>query len=78
MIGVASGVGDAYFATGPKSEWDVCAAAVIVEESGGRVTDLDGEDLRFNRESTDMRGVVCASEEDVHAQLIAWLRGGWR
>ena len=78
MIGVASGVGDAYFASGPKSEWDVCGAAVIVEEAGGRVTDLDGEDLRFNRESTDMRGVVCACEEDVHAQLIAWLRGGWR
>lgn len=78
MIGVASGVGEAYFASGPKSEWDVCAAALIVEEAGGRVTDLDGEDLRFNRESTDMRGVVCAGEEAVHAQLIAWLRGGWR
>ena len=78
MIGVASAVGDAYVGTGPKSEWDVCAPSVIVEESGGRVTDLDGEDLRFNRETTTMRGVVCAFDPEVHATLITWLRTGFR
>ena len=78
MVGVASDVGDGYFASGPKSEWDVCAAALIVEEAGGRATDLNGEDLRFNRASTDMAGIVCASDPKVHAQLVGWLRGGWR
>lgn len=78
MVGVASGVGDGYFAAGPKSEWDVCAAALIVEESGGRATDTEGEDLRFNRPVTDMAGIVCAAEEAVHAQLLAWVRTGWR
>jgi myo-inositol-1(or 4)-monophosphatase len=78
MIGVASGVGDAYFAGGAKSEWDLCAAAVIVEEAGGRVTDLNGEDLRFNRQSTTIGGVVCASDARVHAKLLEWVRTGWR
>lgn len=78
MVGVASAVGDAYVGRGPKSEWDVCAASLIIEESGGRVTDLSGEDLRFNREVTDLRGVVCAIDAPLHATLLDWLRTGWR
>ena len=78
MIGVASGVGDGYFSSGSKAEWDVCAAALIVEEAGGRVTDLHGEELRFNREQTERAGVVCASDPAVHAHLFGWVRGGWR
>ena len=77
MVGVASGVGDGYFAGGPKSEWDVCAAALIVEEAGGRATDMNGEDLRFNRRTTDMVGIVCGADESVHAQLLDWVRAGW-
>jgi myo-inositol-1(or 4)-monophosphatase len=78
MIGVASRVGEAYFARGPKSEWDVCAASLIVEESGGTVTDLNGETLRFNRADTDRTGVVCAVDPTLHASLLDWLRSGWR
>lgn len=78
MVGVASGVGDGYYGGGPKSEWDVCAAALIVEEAGGRATDYNGADLRFNRPSTDIEGIVCGAEEDVHAQLLAWLRAAGR
>ena len=73
MVGVAAGVADAYLARGPKSEWDVCAAALIVEEAGGRVTDLSGAELRFNRPESEMRGVVCAGDRDVHAMLLDWL-----
>ncbi|HEX6587637.1 MAG TPA: 3'(2'),5'-bisphosphate nucleotidase CysQ [Longimicrobiales bacterium] len=78
MAGVASGAGDGYFASGPKSEWDVCAAGLIVEEAGGRATDLDGVDLRYNRRSTDIRGIVCGAEESVHAELLGWVRSGWQ
>ncbi len=78
MTGVASGVADAYFAGGMKSEWDVCAAGLLVEEAGGRATDLSGEELRFNRPDTGRSGIVCAADADVHAQLVDWLRTGWR
>jgi myo-inositol-1(or 4)-monophosphatase len=78
MVGVASGVGDAYLAGGSKSEWDLCAPGVIVEEAGGRVTDLHGEDLRYNRESTTIAGVACATDVRVHALLLDWVRTGWR
>lgn len=74
MAGVAAGVADGYFASGPKSEWDVCAASLIVEQAGGRATDAAGDELRFNRPETDRRGVVCGSDADVHAQLMRWMR----
>lgn len=78
MVGVASGAGDAYYAEGPKSEWDLCGASLIVEESGGRATDLNGAELDFNRSDTERKGIVCAADPGVHAQLIDWLRSGWR
>ncbi|HUF11926.1 MAG TPA: 3'(2'),5'-bisphosphate nucleotidase CysQ [Longimicrobiales bacterium] len=78
MVGVASGIADAYYARGPKSEWDLCGASLIVEESGGRATDLNGEELRFNLADTNRTGIVCAADPAVHAQLLDWLRSGWR
>jgi len=34
---------------GPTSEWDTAAAQCVVESAGGRVTDLDGQPLRYNK-----------------------------
>ena len=49
---VAEGAADVYPKLGPTSEWDTGAAQCIVEEAGGRITDLALEDLRYNtRES---------------------------
>ncbi len=45
---VAEGVADVYPRIGPTSEWDTAAAHCIVNEAGGRVTDLKGEELRYN------------------------------
>ena len=78
MVGVAARVADAYYARGPKREWDVCGAALILEEAGGRATDLNGEALRFNLAETERTGIVCAADPEVHAELISWLRTGWR
>jgi len=48
--------------------WDICAAAVIVREAGGRLTSLDGED-------TIHGGGAVASNGAVHDALIALLAG---
>jgi 3'(2'), 5'-bisphosphate nucleotidase len=45
---VAEGVADLYPRIGLTSEWDTAAAHCIVKEAGGRVTDLRGEELRYN------------------------------
>ena len=70
LAGVAHGFGHGYLSRGPKSEWDVAAGVVIVEEAGGTVTDIDGRRLRFNRENPGVAGVV-AGAAGVHARLLA-------
>jgi 3'(2'), 5'-bisphosphate nucleotidase len=49
---VAEGKVDIYPRFGPTSEWDTAAAQCIVEEAGGKVTDMELNPLRYNlRES---------------------------
>jgi 3'(2'), 5'-bisphosphate nucleotidase len=48
---VAEGRVDIYPRFGPTSEWDTAAAQCVVEEAGGRVTDLHLRPLRYNKES---------------------------
>ena len=43
--------------------WDICAAAVLVREAGGRLTSLDGED-------TIHGGGAIASNGAVHESLV--------
>ena len=46
---VAEGAADVYPRLGPTSEWDTAAAQCVVEAAGGRVTDLHGTALRYNK-----------------------------
>jgi myo-inositol-1(or 4)-monophosphatase len=69
---VAAGAADAFLSRGPKSEWDVCAGALLVQEAGGRVTDLAGRPLRFNRPQPFVQGIL-ATRGDLHDTLLAAL-----
>lgn len=46
---VAEGRADVYPRLGPTSEWDTAAAHSIVNAAGGRVTDMDGAVLQYNK-----------------------------
>ncbi|HET7322340.1 MAG TPA: inositol monophosphatase family protein, partial [Longimicrobiaceae bacterium] len=52
------GTVDAFFSRAPKHEWDVCGAALVLEEAGGTARQLDGSDLRFNQPVPRFRGIV--------------------
>lgn len=71
MVKVADGTGDAFVSFGPKHEWDVCGAEVIVREAGGLVTGLDGELFRYNRPNPSWRGVAASNGRVHHAVLAA-------
>ena len=58
---VAAGRADATFTLTPKSEWDVAAGTALVTEAGGRVTDLSGRELRFNKNSVKLPGFVATN-----------------
>lgn len=61
MAWVAAGEADVFVGHGRRSEWDVCAGALLVAEAGGRTTDLTGAAPRFNRETPLVDGVLCSN-----------------
>lgn len=67
---VAAGRAAGYITRGRRSEWDVCAGVLLVEEAGGRITDATGAAIPFNRRDTDIDGVIAASAR-LHVQLLA-------
>jgi myo-inositol-1(or 4)-monophosphatase len=74
---VAAGRADATFTRSPKSEWDIASGAALILEAGGRMTDIDGAELRFNRPSVKLKGFV-ASNGLLHEELEHLLPRGER
>lgn len=66
---LAAGEGDVFLSRGPKSEWDVCAGVLLVEEAGGRATDLAGNEVRYNRPDPHVEGVL-ATNGRLHGYLL--------
>ena len=48
---LAEGNADLYPRLGPTSEWDIAAAHAVLAAAGGAVTQMNGEPLRYNKES---------------------------
>jgi len=46
---IAEGAADVYPRLGPTMEWDTAAAQCVVESAGGRVCDLHGRTLTYNK-----------------------------
>ena len=72
---VASGEADAFLEGRTIAEWDIAAAALILTEAGGTVTDRAGQPLTFNRPSPAVRGLVAATPA-LHAEVRRRLDGG--
>jgi 3'(2'), 5'-bisphosphate nucleotidase len=48
---VAEGSADLYLRNGPTMEWDTAAAQCVLESAGGSVSDLEGNNLIYNKPS---------------------------
>src|SRR5262245_49103054 len=63
---IAAGRGDLTLSVRDKSEWDVAAGVLLVQEAGGFVTDLSGGVIEFNRANPKVAGLV-AGHPKLHA-----------
>jgi myo-inositol-1(or 4)-monophosphatase len=73
MALVAAGRYDASVSLSPKSDWDIAAADLIVQEAGGCSTTADGAAFRYNEPSARHPSVlVCAA--GLHQDLLALLK----
>lgn len=66
---VAAGQADATLSLSAKSEWDLAAGVLVVEEAGGTVTDHRGQSLQFNAKVPKFNSLVAAPPR-LHAHLI--------
>nr|MBA2277044.1 hypothetical protein [Chloroflexia bacterium] len=59
----------------PAREWDLATPDLIVNEAGGRFTDLRGRPHRYNKPSARVSGgLLISADPDLHKRLLAALR----
>jgi len=53
------------------NEWDLAASDLIVNEAGGRFTDLWGRDLAYNKVDTHIgAGILVSASDGLHQELL--------
>lgn len=72
---VAAGQAEATFTPQPRNAWDIAGGVAIVLAAGGRATDCDGADFRFDRPSPLSERGVCATNGRVHDAILGLVRG---
>lgn len=80
---LARGDGHIYFRFPPAKHpveyvWDHAAGSIVLEEAGGRVTDIYGKELDFSRGRTlaANKGVI-ATCGNIHEEVLAAVAAGW-
>lgn len=72
MCRVANGALDVAFAGGHSRDWDVAAADLVIREAGGAMTELSGENLRYNCPEVT-HGTLVAAGRPRHQHLLETL-----
>jgi 3'(2'), 5'-bisphosphate nucleotidase len=75
MARVARGEADLYLNNYPSfHDWDICAGHIQVQEAGGQVTGLGGQQLAYGLPGAPQKVGMLASNGRVHAQAVEALR----
>jgi len=62
---------DLYLHLSPSTkQWDTCGPEIILQEAGGRLTDLFGQPLRYNGIRIDNRNGIVATNGAAHEMVI--------
>ncbi|MBI3369602.1 MAG: hypothetical protein HY021_14490, partial [Burkholderiales bacterium] len=65
----AGGKADATFTRSPKSEWDIASGAALIKEAGGTMTDIHGNQIRFNQRHVKVAGMI-ADNTILHHEMV--------
>lgn len=68
---ISSGEAEAYITTTDRmKEWDTAASHCIIGEAGGRMTDMLGNELVYNRRDVFHRNGILATNGRVHGRIV--------
>ena len=51
-------------------KWDVCAPQIILEEAGGKLTDLDGREINYESETNKLLNSFVATNKLLHNKVV--------
>ncbi|HEV8593824.1 MAG TPA: 3'(2'),5'-bisphosphate nucleotidase CysQ [Pyrinomonadaceae bacterium] len=72
---IAESICDIYIHLSPRTKfWDTCAPQIILEEAGGRVTDIFGEPMSYDLADVQNYGGILASNGISHKKAVEQLR----
>lgn len=68
---ISSGVADVYLTTTDKmKEWDTCASYCIISEAGGKMTDMEGNDMSYNNKIVNHQNGILVTNGLVHDKIV--------
>ena len=71
---IADREADLYIHPSPRTKlWDTCAPQIVLEEAGGKMTDLFGFDLRYDKRDLYNRNGILATNGISHDKVVARL-----
>ena len=72
---IAEGNCDIYIHLSPRTKlWDICAPQIILEEAGGKLTDIFGSRARYDIEDLQNHNGILASNGAAHDEAVKRLR----
>jgi len=71
VIDICSKMAELYFTTTDKiKQWDSCASCCLITESGGKMTDMLGNELKYNTEILNHKNGLLVSNGTNHERII--------
>ena len=68
---ISSGNSELYITTTNKiKQWDTCASNCILRESGGKMTDIFGNELEYNTENVNHENGILATNSIIHNEVV--------
>ncbi|MGI8469073.1 MAG: 3'(2'),5'-bisphosphate nucleotidase CysQ family protein [Pyrinomonadaceae bacterium] len=72
---IAEKICDLYIHLSPRTKfWDTCAPQIILEEAGGKLTDIFGGKIRYNLRDVQNHNGIAASNGAAHEKVITSLK----
>lgn len=68
---ISCGLAELYFTTTNKmKQWDTCASYCLISEAGGKMTDMKGNELKYNTENLNHENGLLVTNGLIHDEII--------
>ena len=71
VLDISSGDAELYYTfTNKIKQWDTCASACLIKEAGGKITDMKGNELKYNQENVNHQNGILVTNGIIHETIL--------